>query len=287
MTRTVIIFILLIYLTKTSSYAQLVPENFAENIFSDNFESDKGIWKIMSNADNLFLIQDGKYLLQRKHTKSAYSVFPKWENPASSYEITINIILESTEGPESGAGLIFMAQADGSGAFVFEINANKQYRLKQLVGVNYRLLTGTLKSNGWMDSPILNGANQTNLIQVKISNRNYDIYINQNYIISFTELAYKTGNIGISAGPSSKFMIDQISVYSNSNTTKNDELNKPGSTNAGSDSAMILMYELQMLKKENKILRDSLKYFKEEKSKSKIKDVKTGQNLIDPVKHPE
>ena len=213
MTRALFLFGLLIYLTTTASQGQLVSEKFTENVFSDNFDSDNGLWKIMSNADNLFLIQEGKYILQRKHTKSAYSVFPKWANAATTFELTANFSIESTEGIESGAGLIFMAQADGSGAFVLEINDKKQYRLKQLVGVNFKLLTGNLKTNGWVDSPVLNGNNQTNLVEVRSSNRNYDIYLNQSYVLSFTELAYKTGNIGISVGATSKFTVDEISVY--------------------------------------------------------------------------
>ncbi|TAH43584.1 MAG: hypothetical protein EYC69_02320 [Bacteroidetes bacterium] len=285
MTRALLLFALLMVLTNTLTKAQLVSEKFTDTIFSDNFESDKGIWKIMSNGDNLFLIQDGKYLLQRKNPKSSYSVFPKWNNPASAFEITANFVLESTEGPESGVGIIFMAQADGTGAFVLEINSKKQFRLKQLVGVNFKLLTGQIKTNGWVDSGFLNGVNETNLLQVKASARNYDVYINQNYVLSFTELAYKTGNIGISAGPSSKFLVDQISVYIMESDSSAQKLQTINNVVLPADSQAVLLEELRVLREENKVLKDLIKIYQSEKKNTK--GTKSEIKFPEPEKHPE
>lgn len=268
-------------------YGQLVSEKFTENIFSDTFDDDSGNWKIMSNADNLFLIQDGKYFLQRKNPKSAYSIFPKWENKSTAFEISANIILGETSDTESAAGIIFMAQADGSGAFVLEINDRKQYRLKQLVGVNFKWLTGSNKSNGWVDYPILNGPDQNNLVQIRSSARNYDIYLNQNYTFSFSEVAYKSGNVGISVGPASKFSIDQFSVYSIAVNEPGPVIIKKDSIETPADSIAILRQELDILRKENSILRDSLKYYKQGKKDLRSKDNTFGPEIIEPQKHPE
>lgn len=287
MTKIIFLCGLLISLTCTTGFGQLVTEKFTENKFLDNFDSDNGTWKIMSSADNLFLIQDGKYFIQRKQNKTAYSIFPKWESPPSSFEISATINIQSTPLTESSAGIIFMAQADGSGAFVFEINDKKQYRLKQLVGVNFKLLTGTSKSNGWVESQILNDKDQNNLVQVKSSNRNYDIFINQNYILSFTELAYKAGEIGISVGPDSKFTVDQISVYTTIDDKKEIKTIKPEIESLQLDSHAIMLKELRLLREENKLLKDSLKAIRAEKKKSTPKTINQDSSIIEPQKHPE
>ncbi len=285
MTRALLLFALLMTLTKSSTHAQLVSEKFTDTIFSDNFETDRGIWKVMSNGDNLFLIQDGKYLLQRKNPKSSYSVFPKWNNTAIAFEITANFVLESTSGPESGAGIIFMAQSDGTGAFVLEINSKKQFRVKQLVGVHFKLLTGQIKTNGWVDSDFLNGVNEINQLQVKASERNYDIYINQNYVLSFTELAYKTGNIGISAGPSCKFYVDQISVYTSESDSSVQKLQSINKVVLPADSQAVLLEELRLLREENKVLKDLIKIYQSEKKNTK--GTKSEMKFPEPQKHPE
>ena len=272
-------------LTKSSTQGQIISAKFTDTIFSDNFETDKGIWKVMSNGDNLFLIQDGKYLLQRKNPKSSYSVFPKWDNEASAFEITANIIVEEMSGPESGAGIIFMAQSDGTGAFVLEINGKKQFRLKQLVGVNFKLLTGSGKTNGWVDSGFLNGTNETNLLQVKSSERNYDIYINQNYILSFTELAYKTGKIGISAGPSSKFLVDQLSVYAIESDSSVQKYTPTSHQVLPADSQAVLLEEIRLLREENKVLKDLIKIYQADKKNNK--GTKPDNKFPEPQKHPE
>lgn len=234
--------------------AQLVKESFTESYYTDNFESDKGNWKVVSNADNLFLIQDGQYILRRKNTTSSYSVFTSWKNPLSSFELSVSLKFEKTNGAESSAGLIFMAQEDGSGAFVFEINGQQQYRLKQLVGLNYKFLTGDAKNKGWVKSELITGPDQYVNLQVRTSNRNYDILVNSKYLFSFTELAYKSGSIGLTVGPSTELRVDQFSV-NGPPAAAITETKSPGTSETE---------EVQLLRKENKLLRDSLAVMKKE-----------------------
>ncbi len=234
--------------------AQFVKETFSEPLYMDNFASDKGDWKVMSNADNLFLIQDGEYLLNRKNVSTGYSVFTDWMLAVPSFEIAVQMKLEKSSDKESSAGIIFMAQEDGSGAFVFEFNNQQNYRLKQLVGVNYRLLTGENKNNGWVNSPYVNTTVGMNLIQVRCSNRNYDVYINQHYLFSFTELAYKSGKLGITVGPSSLVRVDSFSVFGPLDSTKKSDTE----TTPCEEVKARLKEELDVIRKENVMLRDSL-----------------------------
>ena len=253
--------------------SQFVKETFTDPLYSDNFETDAGNWKIQSNADNLFLIQDGEYLLKRRNTSTGYSVFTTWKLQVQAFEIAVRINLEKSTNKESSAGIIFMAQEDGTGAFVFEFNCQQQYRLKQLVGVNYRLLTGEGKNNGWVNSEVLSPNDAFNLIQVRSNNRNYDIYINQKYLFSFTELAYKSGKLGINAGPSSNIHVDSFSVFGLS-TDSDKPQNEQGPCEEVNAK---LKAELGILRKDNQVLQDSVQILnkKIEQMKSKSQPNKT------------
>src|SRR4030095_6424124 len=85
-------------------------------------------------------------------------------------------------------------------------------RLKQLVGLSFKLLTGDVKTSGWVESDALKKSGDYNLIQIKTAKRNYDIYVNNKYLLSFTEIAYKSGDIGIAIGPGTKARVDFIEV---------------------------------------------------------------------------
>lgn len=255
--------------------AQFVKETYNDPIYSDNFSSDAGNWKIQSNADNLFLIQDGQYLLKRKNTETAYSVFSNYKITIPSFEIAVRMTLEKSDLKESAAGVIFMAQEDGTGAFLFEFNSQQEYRLKQLVGVNYKLLTGDNKTSGWVSSTFISPKNEANLIQIRCSNRNYDIYINQHYLFSFTELAYKSGKVGINVGPASNIRVNNFTVFGPGNSADK-------TTNENSSCEEVksrLKEELSTVRSENQLLKDSLVQIKKEMKILKEKNATKSKHL--------
>jgi hypothetical protein len=206
------IIFLLILLFPLLTKAQLVKESFNTTILDDQFNEDKGNWRSISNTDNLFITQDGQYLLRRRNTENAFSIFTSWKNSLSEFLLIASMKLDDSKNPAAYTGIIFMAQAGGQGAFVAEFNAQQQYRLRQLVGVKYKLITGNAKNSGWIHADTLNPAGQFNVIEVRTSKRNYDLYINHKFMLSFTELAYKTGEIGFTIGPATKASVDFIKV---------------------------------------------------------------------------
>jgi hypothetical protein len=284
MTRFFLSIFLLMFLTIPVLRGQVVEQKFTREFQSDNFENDDGTWKILSNADNLLLIQNGLYQLHRKNNLSSYSVFPNWNILPGSFEISVALTLNAAGSPESGAGVIFMAQEDGSGAFVFEINEKKQYRLKQLVGLNYVLRSGAPKTNGWVENSAIRGMNEVNLIQIKTAERNYDVYINQQFVISFNELAYKSGKSGLFIGPSTRLSVDKFSVYLPESQDETDPLTKIPEIPV--DSHNLILEEVKRLRSENLILRDSLKIFREE-NRILNKKLKTQPGKNGQIKHQE
>ena len=268
---------------------QLIKDEFLSPVFSDQFDDDKDTWRNMSTSDNLFLIQDGEYLLRRKNTASGYSIFPKWSNKLTTFSLTASMKLEDSKNPEASIGLIFMAQEDATGAFIFEFNPKGQYRLKQLVGLSFKLLTGDQRNNGWVDSDALNPLGQYNIIEIRTSKRNYDIYANEKYLLSFTEIAYKSGDIGFSIGAATKARVDFITVkepkneevkssqqsgkQSNAGQAANTKPSNPdgagvpdasGQASGNSDLILKLVEQVSSLKVENQMLRDSLRLVKKQ-----------------------
>ena len=281
--RLVIFLLLTVPLFGQVANAQLVKETFPRKAFEDSFDEDKGNWRSVSTSDNLFLIQDGGYMIRRKNAFSGYSIFTSWKNKLQAFSIRTSIKLEDTKNEEASAGLIFMAQEDGSGAFVFEFNPKGQYRLKQLVGVNYKLLTGEQKTGGWTESDALSPAGQYNLLEIRMSKRNYDLYVNEKYLLSFTEIAYKSGDIGFSIGASSKARVDFIQVNEpddgsnaamipSGKVSEADPSTRPsepapvkqGDTGNSTDVILKLVDQVSALTIENQQLRDSVQVLKKQ-----------------------
>jgi hypothetical protein len=135
-------------------------------------------------------------------------------------------------------GIIFMAQSDGKGGFIFEINKLKQYRIRQITGATYKYITGDAKTSGWVNSKFINEINSYNLVEIKTAERNYDISINNSYLTSFSEIAYKTGRMGIVIGPGSKGRVDFLYLFSSSKNgeslSSNEETHNPQIQNSQS-----------------------------------------------------
>ncbi|MBK5284353.1 MAG: hypothetical protein JJE25_03035, partial [Bacteroidia bacterium] len=258
-----------------SAEAQLVKLTFQESALGEDFKTDNDLWLTASNADNFFLIQNGEYILRRKNSLTGYTIFPKWENQLSEYSITAGIKLLSTSGEEATAGIIFMAQADNRGALIFEFNKRNQYRIKKLEGVNYKLMTGDQKSSGWVGSEFFLPPDQYNKVKISTSEKKYDIYVNNNLLSSFTELAYKNGRAGIILGPSTNVDWDyfyvniaqkKISIQQKEEPQNDDvrsaESDASETITLTSGNYYYMLSQLDELKKQNEELSEKLNEMK-------------------------
>lgn len=216
------------------SYSQVVNEQFERSEFVDDFDADKGNWQIFTNSDNLFLIQNGEYILNRKNNTTQYAVISNWENQLESFDLKVNLKLEKVADEDGSIGIIFMAQSKG--AFIVEFNKHKQYRVKQLIGTSYQFITGEEIKEGWVKSSDLKPMGQYNILEVKTVKGNYDVYINGVYQISFTEKTYISGKMGIIIGPSTNARVDYFYVYSNKKYTHADTLAIKDSMNTKKDT---------------------------------------------------
>ena len=280
-------------LTPTVLTAQMVKQNFTESALHEDFETDNDLWMTASNSDNFFVIQNGEYILHRRNTLTGYTIFPKWENQLSEYSISAGIKLVNSSSEEASAGIIFMAQADNRGALIFEFNRQNQYRIKKLEGVSFKLLSGGEKTAGWVHSDFFLSPDLYNRIEIRTADKNYDIYLNNNYLTSFTELAYKHGRAGIILGPGTTALMDNFFVsIPEKKISVNQKDVKPGKnskpeTNDASEIITLtagnyyyMINQLEDLKKENTSLKEQIARMTSFGSADTLSDTLVLQNEI-------
>ncbi|MBL4654367.1 MAG: hypothetical protein JKY33_00910, partial [Bacteroidia bacterium] len=193
--------------------AQKVQTDFPSAALIEGFSNANDLWPVMVDANNLFIIQNDLYILNRKNKTSPYLLYCKWENDLNDFQIRSALKL-TNDDPTSSIGIIFMGQGQGKGGFIFEINTKKQYRLSQFVHGALNYLSGETKTNGWVKTSALKSKSTFHKLEVRASNKEYDLYINGQFISSFTELTYKFGKMGLFIGPGSKAKVDYFHVYS-------------------------------------------------------------------------
>src|ERR1035438_2759395 len=171
------------------AYSQLITEQFTNSEFLDDFNTDKQNWPVFNDENNFFVIQNGEYILNRKDKTAQYAALTEWDNKLESFDIKASVKLMKAKDDNCNIGIIIMAKAKGDG-FVIEINRNLQYRVKQLVGTAYKYISGNGSNFGWVKSSDIKPVGQYNTIEVKCLNKNYDVFINGIYKISFDEKNY-------------------------------------------------------------------------------------------------
>jgi hypothetical protein len=266
------------------SHGQLVNENFDRLDLSENFDSSDDRWTFMSNIENLFLVQEGEYILNRKATEKPFALIANYDYNQQAYKMVTSLKIEKAADQNSSIGVIFMAQNDGNGGFIFELNAQKQFRLRQIVSGNYKYMTGNSNNGGWVKSNFINALNMYNQIDIRTSNRNYDIYINNNLLLSFTEIAYKAGRFGFIVGPATRAKVDYFYLYSASNVTTEVAKGQDAAVTSGSspdiielaESIIKLKTQINKLQAENDELKRNLENAKtadkEDENERKLKD---------------
>jgi hypothetical protein len=190
----------------------VVEGRFQQMYLTENFDSVTKAWPVISNSDNLLLIQNGEMILQRRTDSAPFAVLGSLDNSLNEFRLITSLKLTKA-GVDGSIGLIFMAQTGGNGGFILEVNQHQQYRLRQITGAVYRFMSGDAKNNGWVKNTLVKPLGEANLLEVRTSNRKYDIFLNNRYLLSFTEMEYRNGGIGYIIGPASKGTIDFLYIF--------------------------------------------------------------------------
>lgn len=197
---------------------QQVTRDYPRLLWDEDFNQSSEKWPLTYNADNFFVIQNGSFELLRSNQKTGTFVFAREDRNFNFFEARTRIVFG--EGPSKSpvAGLVLQAQADGSGALVIEINNKGQYRVRRVRSEQSVFLTGNGEHDGWMKpKKVLNRTDNT--IAVKTYEKVYDVYLNGQFVSTFTELEFSSGKMGFYIGPGTRMSTDYLQVRGDDNFT--------------------------------------------------------------------
>jgi|JI10StandDraft_1071094.scaffolds.fasta_scaffold89152_3 hypothetical protein len=262
-----------------STLKPLVETKFEYQIYKEGFDSVSADWPTLSNSENLLLVQDGEYILQRKSKLSPFAAMGDLKQQPESFRLVTSLKLVKSSIEEGSLGFIFMAQEGGTGGFIFEINKLQQYRLRQLTPSGYAYMTGNSKDGGWMKSQLLKPVNFANLVELRTHDKQYDLYLNNTLLLSFTEIAYKSGSTGFIIGPGTMGKVDFVYLFTNEKPADGNIVgNNPDASTGEADvialaeSIIELKTQLNKAQAENDQLKERIESFKgSEKETVKLK----------------
>ncbi|MEN9512224.1 MAG: hypothetical protein RLZZ370_2043 [Bacteroidota bacterium] len=198
--------------------AQQVTKDFPKLQWDEDFNLVSEKWPQTYNSDNFFLVQNGSYDMQRTNLKTGTFVFPAEDKTFGYFEVRCRLAFKEGTGTQAVAGLVFQAQADGSGALVVEVNDKYQYRVRRMTRDGAVNLTGGGENEGWIKAKRMLHKD-ANTIVVKTYEKVYDLYLNDQYAITFTEIELSQGKIGFYVGPGTKVSAEYVKVMGDENFT--------------------------------------------------------------------
>lgn len=284
------LYLLFILFSNVASGQQNIPvakvtDKFDRIFLSENFDSSGSYWTTISNAENLILVQDGEYILNRKATSAPFASMAAFNNSLNAFRLITSLKLERTLNDEGTIGVIFMAQPGGQGGFIFEINRNQQYRLRQISGNAWRYITGNSGNSGWIRSSVVKAPSLPNLVDIRTNNKMYDIYLNNTLLLSFEELAYKSGDMGYIIGPGSKGTADFFYLFTNEKASEtSDSVFISNSSQAPdlvelAESIISLKTELNRVKEENDELKKEAVLYRASLSQTEDKELQYREQI--------
>lgn len=204
-----IIILLMLFTVFYRGQTQQVTKEFNRILVDDEFARIDGKWNQQSNADNLFIGSTEGFETWRRNSKSGFFIFPEKQTEYSVFEITVSFTFDPKGSSNQSAGLVLQAQPDGTGALIVELNRKRQFRIRRTVANTLVSITG--EGEGWLKGKkyISTGANT---VMIRTYDKIYDLYINDQYVRSFTEIEYAKGWLGLFIGPGSKAVFKRFTV---------------------------------------------------------------------------
>lgn len=262
----IVLCILMFHKTKS----QMIHEKFDKLVVSENFDQSNNNWSTVSNNDNLFVMQDGEYILNRKTAVSPFAILSGFETNFEMYRLVTSLKVEKTGSDETALGILFMAQPNNKGGYMFEINKFKEYRIRRMEGAAFKNITGDAKNSGWVKHPTIVDLNLPNLVEIRTANSNFDLFINNTFVQTFNDNMYTTGKMGLIVGPATKGRVDFFYVFTNSKPADNVTTQTTKSNNddvdisALAESIINLKTQINKLKEDNGMLRKTIDAMKGE-----------------------
>lgn len=185
---------------------EIPPSLFNKIILNEEFEKESTYFPIIVDQDNYFVLDKGDYLLSRHNTETEHAIIAR-TNTLKDFLLKTKIRLGPSRNSSSSIGIILKAQTDGSGAVIIELNANGEYRIKQLIDSTYTFLSAKNKDDGWRSNKIIKEVDEYNIVEIRSSKNIYELYINDAYITSISIPKYTEGLFGLIISANTKARI--------------------------------------------------------------------------------
>jgi len=139
------------FLSSSLSAQQISSANYNKEFIHEDFNEEGDYFEIVTTTDNYFIIDKGDYLLSRNNNESEYAIIAN-KSSVTNFVLKTAIRLGPSKNKKASIGIVLKANQDGKGAVIFEINKKGKYRIKQLLGNTYKILSGRNKNEGWVKS---------------------------------------------------------------------------------------------------------------------------------------
>lgn len=210
-------------------------------IWTENFQSVSTQWKTSNNAEELFLIENGEYVLWRKSVTGPSVVLPESGDLYGESKASLEISIDADYG--GSGGLVFLAKQDGNYALVAEISGDRKYRVRKLEKGGFTELTGLTKNSGWVKDKIVKEKGQTNTVEISYAPGAIILSINQKQVWVGNEFVKHQGKCGVYVGPESRVRMDNLRVFvseEEADRIKNDRNNNDPARSALTDIIITL-----------------------------------------------
>ena len=191
--------------------AQSISKVFRTVQWEENFKSINGVWSQTSTAQNAFLQTEEGYNIWRKNETNGFVLLPQRDETYDFFETSVSFEFDKKQGKKQHAGVVMQAQEGGTGAIIVELNRRKQYRIRRVT--NNRYVNITEGKDGWIKNKSINSKSDF-VLKVVTKDRLYDVYVNDKFITTFTEVEYTQGSIGLYVGESSRAIFKQLIIKS-------------------------------------------------------------------------
>ncbi|MBI1221859.1 MAG: hypothetical protein GC180_04570 [Bacteroidetes bacterium] len=189
-----------------------VAESPDQLIWTEHFDHASTNWRTSNSPDELYLIQGGQYVLQRKSSNGPSIILPEEGDLYGESHTEMELTLDPNQ-PGSSLGMVFLAKPNGSSAYVLEINDGREYRIRKIEESVFKELSGTAKSGGWVKDKQIAKSGTKNRLAATYESGVLKFEINGKDIWVSDVFHPEKGKVGIYVGPASKGSVQEIRVY--------------------------------------------------------------------------
>ena len=167
------------------------------NIIQEDFNESTSIFPTITNKENYFIIDNGDYLLSRENESTEYIILPKKKEIIGDFQIKTSFKIGPSSNKKASAGIAIKFQ-ENSESITFEINKQKEYRIKKInQNKTHQYLSGKESNQGWVENKNILGENQFNNVEIICINNTYRITINNDLLTDLFFSDLKKGQMGI------------------------------------------------------------------------------------------